>query len=57
MRYSYNAAAQTVTFTLNAKAVPGQWVALGISDNKQMANTDVIHVGIRPDGTTVSSDR
>jgi len=53
----YDAEAGVIRFTLTGKATPGDWVALGVSDDKAMANTDVMHVGLTPSGTFVFSDR
>lgn len=45
-----------VEFKLSATVASGSWVALGISDNRQMENTDVLHVGINANGA-VATDR
>lgn len=53
----YDAATKAVVFTVTATLSPGDWVALGISNDNRMAETDVIHMGINTDGTPVVSDR
>ena len=53
----YDSGSNQVTFTLTGKAAAGQWLALGISNDKAMANTDIVHVGVTPSGQIIFSDR
>lgn len=47
-----------VVFEVTAEVASGEWFAIGLSEDKLMANTDVLHLGIDP-GTNaaVFSDR
>jgi len=57
VEWKYDATSKSVIFTLYGKLDKGDWIALGISDNKKMEDTDVKHVGIENDGTVIPSDR
>lgn len=47
-----------VLFQVTAKIASGEWFAVGLSLDKRMANTDVLHIGIDPASSQpVFSDR
>jgi len=57
VKWRHDKGSKSVIFTLYSKLGIGDWVALGISDNRDMKDADIKHVGIEDDGTPVPSDR
>ncbi|XP_076440342.1 uncharacterized protein LOC143279906 [Babylonia areolata] len=55
--WAYDVSTDLITFNISAKYVASdQWIALGFSDNEQMANTDVIYGGVGTDGNPFVQD-
>jgi len=55
--WAYEASSDTVTLTLQAALKPGEWIAIGLSSNQAMPNSDVLHAGITLAGEPVFTDR